>query len=110
MRNGQIVRSRISGDLGAWKARHTDYAVPMNEVRIGDRTAMLKDSEIEAVSRDEHVAFVQRMTRKGRTFLNTAFGRKAVESYDDRTGNAVTYDDHGNRQTFLVCVESIEIA
>ncbi len=47
------MRKRIqqlsTGQIGTWVARHEDYAVPMNEVKFGTTTALLKDDEIKIV-------------------------------------------------------------
>ena len=45
------VKQTANGRIGKLVARHTDYAVPMNEVRFGYGTAMLKDSEISEMER-----------------------------------------------------------
>jgi hypothetical protein len=54
---------------------------------------------------------VRQAIANGKAYLDTAFGRRKVTSYDPTTAEAVTNNtgDPFDRRTFMVCLDAIRI-
>lgn len=85
------------------------YSVLVVTVRRGSEAEKLAR---RMQSRGELLIKVGEAILDGRAFLETAWGRRKVINYNDRTGDAVTRNDGEgwlSQRTFMVCVDQIQI-
>lgn len=82
--------------------------------RQGRKVSKAAEVEARRAERQARLAPLYEAIRQGRAYLDTAFGRHTVLSYNDETGNAVTVpegnpDRYLHRRTFMVCSDSIKV-
>jgi hypothetical protein len=98
-----------------------DVTIVESHARQGGQVVIARvkaGSEAEALAlqlqrRGETLTRVGEAIREGRAYLDTAWGRRKVVSYNDRAGDAVTLNPGEDRffsqRTFMVSVEMIRI-
>jgi regulator of protease activity HflC (stomatin/prohibitin superfamily) len=80
----------------------------------GRKVSKAAEAEARRVERQARLAPLYEAIRQGRAYLDTAFGRHTVLSYNDETGNAVTVPEgksgYLHQRTFMVCSDGIKVS